>query len=300
MDSFLHSCLGQYARNRALSRINRSFTKLHILHICSQLPQILGTCLVFLVLFFIRIVNCHRKFYMGELRRLVEETADSYPQGFGQTRVLCTSELKKLLIVNLEKPHHCSYWQKPVLFSICLSFWKVSTCNITEMLKKPGFWGCSLTMRWQQKQTCDTWDDHIPLFWSFSSHPYIWRKEGKSLCSSSAGPICHTVPTALNRFATATHRAPYFYRRLKKCRAFFIICSLSAFSFQLVRMKSSLIWIFLSHSHWVLLQPGRGKHTFGDYLLTNWFHWHLFFSVTAFRRHVGHFDNKWASALLCG
>lgn len=144
------------------------------------------------------------------------------------------------------------------------------------------------------------WPHSIVLILQLTSLHMKKRKEGKSLCSSSAGPICHTVPIALNRFATATHRAPYFYRRLKKWRAFFIICSLSAFSFQLVRMKSSLIWIFLSHSHWVLLQPGRGKHTFGDYLLTNWFHWHLFFSVRAFRRHVGHFDNKWASALLCG
>lgn len=137
---------------------------------------------------------------------------------------------------------------------------------------------------------CSDPSSHIPM--------YEEEKSGKSLCSSSAGSICHTVPTALNRFATATNRAAYLYRRLEKCRVFFVICSLSGFSFQLVRMKSSLIWIFLSHSHWVLLQPGRGRHTFGDYLLTNWFRWKLFFSVAAFRRHVGHFDNK--SAFLWG
>lgn len=85
-------------------------------------------------------------------------------------------------------------------------------------------------MRWQQKQTCDTWDGHILLLWSFSSHHYIWIKEVKSLCSSSAGSMCHTVPTALNRFAAATHRAAYLYRRFKKCKVFFKICSLSGFS----------------------------------------------------------------------
>lgn len=60
------------------------------------------------------------------------------------------------------------------------------------------------------------------------------------------------------------------------------------------------IWLFLFHSHCALLQPGRKKHTFWDYLLTKWFHWNLFFSVAAFRRHIGHSDNKWAPVLLCG
>lgn len=158
-------------------------------------------------------------------------------------------------------------------------------------------------MRWQQKQTCDKWDGYIPLLWSFSSHLYTWRREkmGKSLCSSSAGSTCHTVPTALNRFTTATYTAAFLYRRLNKCRVFLIICSLAVcFVFQLVRMKSSFTWILFFHSHWVLLHPGRGRHTFGDYLLTNWLHWNLFYSLTAFRRRVGHSGNKWAPALLYG
>lgn len=101
-------------------------------------------------------------------------------------------------------------------------------------------------MRWQQKQTCDKWDGYIPLLWSFSSHLYTWIREkmGKSLCSSSAGSTCHTVPTALNRFTTATYTAAFLYRRLNKCRVFLIICSLAVcFVFQLVRMKSSFTWI---------------------------------------------------------
>lgn len=95
--------------------------------------------------------------------------------------------------------------------------------------------------------------------------------------------------------------AAFLYRRLNKCRVFLIICSLAVcFVFQLARMKSSFTWILFFHSHWLLLHPGRGRHTFGDYPLTNWFHWNLFYSLTAFRRRVGHSGNKWAPALLHG
>lgn len=181
---------------------------------------------------------------MGELRRLVEEISGSYPQGFGQTRVPvdiwaeeavnCKSRKTSplLLLIEISLFQHLPVYLKSICFSDVKEAWFLRVLPDNEVAAETNLWH----MRWPHS---------IVLILQLTSLHMKKRKEGKSLCSSSAGPICHTVPTALNRFATAAHRAPYFYRRLKKCRVFFIICSLSAFSFQLVRMKSSLIWIFL-------------------------------------------------------
>lgn len=110
------------------------------------------------------------------------------------------------------------------------------------MQKKLGFWGCCLQGGRRNKPVTHS----IALILQLTSQHMKKRKEGKSLCSSSAGSMCHTIPTDLNRFATATHRAAYLYRRLEKCRVFFIICSLSSVSFQLLRMKSSSYEPFFS------------------------------------------------------
>lgn len=210
---------------------------------------------------------------------------------------LWTSELKKFLIVYPEKPQHCSYWQKTVFFSIYLSFWKASACLFLNCQR------CQRSLRMLPDNGVAAKTNLWHMRWA---HSIALILQLTSLHMKARGQIfmqllsCFHVPYSFCCFKQVRHcnsHSSIFLQKTQKCKVLFIICSSAGFSSQLVRLKSSFILIFLFHSHWVLLQPGRGKHTFGDYLLTTWFHWNLF-SVTAFRRRVGS-SNKWAPAFLC-